>query len=191
VIKVLDAAVELQTVCTCKSWQFCFIGGLAVQRWGEPRTTHDADLTLLTGFGGEAAYVDALLARFAARRGDARDFALRYRVLLLRSSNGIPLDIALGAMPFEENSIARSSLWQVTDTARIRTCSAEDLVVHKVFAARERDWLDVEGILLRQGARLDVRQVKTELEPLLTLKEDGESGPRLWTLCRKCGVRVP
>ena len=162
-----------------------------MQRWGEPRNTQDADLSLLTGFGREAVFVDSLLARLAPRRRDARDFALRYRVLLLRASNGIPLDVALGAMPFEEHSVERSSFWHVTDTAGIRTCSAEDLVVYKAFAARERDWLDVEGILLRQGARLDLRQIRSELDPLLALKEDGESGPRLWALCRKCGLSVP
>jgi hypothetical protein len=35
------------------------------------------------------------------------------------------------------------------------TCSAEDLIVFKAFAGRERDWLDIEGIALRQRGRLD------------------------------------
>ena len=29
------------------------MGGVALQRWGEPRLTQDVDLTLLTGFGDE------------------------------------------------------------------------------------------------------------------------------------------
>lgn len=37
--------------------QFCFIGGLALLRWGEPRTTRDTNLTLLTGFGGEERFI--------------------------------------------------------------------------------------------------------------------------------------
>jgi len=45
-----------------------FIGALAVIRWGEPRLTQDVDLTILTGFGGEARYIDALLQRFTGRR---------------------------------------------------------------------------------------------------------------------------
>ena len=56
---------------------------------------------------------------------------------------------------------------------------------------RERDWLDVEGTLVRLGARLDLRQVKAGLDPLLALKEDVENEPRLWALCQKCGLRVP
>ena len=57
-----EAAAEIQASFAERSWSFCFIGGLAVQRWGEPRTTQDVDATLLTGFGNEEIYVDALLS---------------------------------------------------------------------------------------------------------------------------------
>jgi hypothetical protein len=50
---ILEAARDFQTFCETNGWKFCFIGGLAVQRWGEPRQTQDADLTLITGFGQE------------------------------------------------------------------------------------------------------------------------------------------
>jgi hypothetical protein len=50
---VLAAAGEVQSFCQQHGWRFCFIGGVAVQRWGEPRLTQDVDLTLLTGFGKE------------------------------------------------------------------------------------------------------------------------------------------
>ena len=46
---VLDAALRLQEFCRARDWRFCFIGGLAVQKWGEPRVTDDVDLTLLPG----------------------------------------------------------------------------------------------------------------------------------------------
>ena len=52
-LEVIRAAHELQLLCTAESWRFCLIGGLALQRWGEPRETIDVDLTLLTGFGEE------------------------------------------------------------------------------------------------------------------------------------------
>ncbi|MCU0784694.1 MAG: hypothetical protein MUF81_11755, partial [Verrucomicrobia bacterium] len=78
--RVLEAAGEVQTWCEHRRWRFCFIGGVAVQRWGEPRLTQDVDLTLLTGFGREEDFVDELLTAFTARRADARDFALSRRV---------------------------------------------------------------------------------------------------------------
>ena len=53
--EVINAAAELQSVCESQGWQFCFIGGLALQRWGEPRETVDVDLTLLTVFTNNCA----------------------------------------------------------------------------------------------------------------------------------------
>ena len=62
-IEVIRAAAELQAFCQTNRWRFCFIGGLALQRWGEPRETVDVDMTLLTGFGGEETFVRKLLER--------------------------------------------------------------------------------------------------------------------------------
>jgi hypothetical protein len=57
-----------------------------------------------------------------------------------------------------------------------------EVVVHKVFAGRDKDWLDVTGIVTRQAARLDRELVWSELLPLLELKEDLEGEPRLRAL---------
>ncbi len=50
---IFTAAKEVCDFMKARRWKFCVIGGLAVQRWGEPRLTQDADLTLLTGFEHE------------------------------------------------------------------------------------------------------------------------------------------
>ena len=99
----------MQQIFERHEWKFCFIGGVANFRWGTPRLTNDLDLTLLTGFGGEPAYTAALLAEFESRISDAAEFALRNRVLLLRTPDGFGLDVALGAMPFEANASAPNS----------------------------------------------------------------------------------
>jgi len=179
---VLEAAKQVQGLCERESWRFCFIGGVAVQRWGEPRLTQDVDLTLLTGFGTEEPYVDTLLAGLSPRRDDAREFALTHRVLLLRTPAGVDVDIALAAFPFEERSVDRASDWSWTRGSSLVTCSAEDLIVHKVFAGRDRDWADVEGILVRQHSKLDLNLARTELGPLLELKEQEEAMGKLETL---------
>jgi hypothetical protein len=176
---VIAAALELQTVCQEQGWRFCFIGGIAVQRWSEPRFTNDADLTLLTGFGSEQAFIEPLLHRFAPRRPDAAEFALRNRVLLLKNGQGVGLDIALGAFPFETHTIERSSPFVFPTGQSLITCSAEDLMVHKCFANREKDWLDVDGILSRQWNKLNLKQVRMELKPLAELKEEPEIVARL------------
>jgi Nucleotidyl transferase AbiEii toxin, Type IV TA system len=92
---VITAAAEIQAFCESQAWRFCFIGGLALQRWGEPRETVDVDLTVITGFGDETSFIDPLLENFETRIAHAAQFARERRVLLLRSRHGVGLDIAL------------------------------------------------------------------------------------------------
>ncbi len=132
--------------------------------------TRDVDLTIVAGFGAETAVIDPLLERFAPRLDDARAFALRYRVLLLRAANTVPIDIALGALPFEERAAHRATRWAVQDDLAVPTCGPEDLVVHKVFAGRDQDWLDAAGVIERRRDALDRQLIKSELAPLLELK---------------------
>lgn len=164
----------MQQLCEQNGWRFCFIGALALQRWGEPRYTKDADLTILTNFQNEENYIDTLLSAFQPRRPDSRAFALQAGVLLLQHANGVPFDVALGGLPFEARTVERSSLWHAAEGCDLRTCCAEDLIVHKAFAARAQDWVDVERIIQRQGEKLDVDLIFKELEPLVALKEEPE-----------------
>lgn len=182
---LFGAAAEILAFCTARGWQCCVIGGVAVQRWGEPRQTRDVDVTLFTGIGDEARFVDAILNHYAARFPEARRFALDRRVLLVETAGGIPLDISLGALPYEVRVVGRSTPFEVEPGVRVTTCAAEDLVVLKVFAGRPQDWLDVEGVVVRQGPELDRDLVMAELRPLLDLKEDSEGQPRLLAMFKK------
>ncbi len=172
-------ALEVQRLCEGQNWPFCFIGGVAVQRWGEPRFTKDVDLTLFTGFGEEERFLEFWLKSFQLRPPFTPAAALANRVLFLTSVRGVPIDIAFGGTDFERRSIERSSLWPTPEGEPLRTCSAEDLLVHKCFANRDHDWVDVDGILARQWNCLDLRLVRTELKPLAELKEEPEILNRL------------
>jgi hypothetical protein len=185
--KIFAAALEVETICRAAGFRFCFIGGLAVQRWGQPRMTADVDVTLITGFGNEAPYIDALLPKLHGRISDAREFALRHRTLLLVASNKVHVDVSLGAMPFEERAVERASRFAISEGASVTTCSAEDLVVHKAFAGRDKDWLDIEGIVDRQGAGLDRDLIWSELLPLLELRDDPSIERRLRSLLDRRG----
>jgi len=71
--------------------------------------------------------------------------------------------------------VNRSSLFRYPPGVELRTCSAEDLVVMKAFAGREKDWVDVSGILARQGSKLDWPYIRRELTPLVALKGTPEN----------------
>lgn len=182
---VLELAVDVGTQLRQMGIAFCVIGGTAYQRWGEPRQTTDVDATLLVEFGRELEIVQNLLKTYSSRIENAESFALRNRIVLLQSENGIGIDLSLGGLPYESRLIERSSLWKVPRHGEIRTCSAEDLVVLKSFASRPQDWIDVEKVIIRQGPRLDRALIIEELKPLAELKEEPEILSRLDQLFRK------
>jgi hypothetical protein len=167
---LFEAAKEVCEFMAARRWAFCIIGGLAVQRWGEPRTTLDVDMTLLTGWGEEEHYVTTILDRFEPRIPDGHAFALTRRVLLIRASNGKDVDIALGALPFEDGMVRRAAPVEFAPGLVLPCCTAEDLFIMKTFAARPRDWLDAESVVIRQ-AHLDTLYILEHLAELCKLKE--------------------
>lgn len=169
---VLQLAASLGKQLEAFGLPYCVIGGVAVQRWGEPRQTVDVDATLLTGLGNEESAMEQLLSRYSSRIEDPREFAIQNRILLLQSEHGTNIDLSFGALPFEERVVDRSSEWTVPRHGIIRTCSAEDLVVLKAFASRPQDWIDVEKVIIRQGQRLNRHLIIEELTPLSELKEE-------------------
>lgn len=171
---LLDVARQLQSFCDRQGWNSCVIGGLAVLRWGEPRVTRDVDLTLLTGFGAEESFVTTLLAEYPARVADPATFARKNRVLLLQTPGGVGIDISLGALPFEELVVRHGTDYSYSSGLSIRTCSAEDLVVMKLFASRPLDVVDAQGVVLRHGKRLNWAYIEEQLGPLVELKEEPE-----------------
>jgi hypothetical protein len=167
----IDAAVAAQALREERGFAFAFIGGVAVQHWGEPRVTRDIVLTLFCGFGNEAPVIEAFLRRFDARIPDAAAFAEAHRVLLLNTADGIPIDVAPGGMPFEEQMTGRAEKHEYLPGVILRVCTAEDLVVMKAFAGRTRDWSDIERVWVRHGGRLDWRAIRRDLGPLAELKD--------------------
>ena len=102
---ILQLAVQVGLELEKCGILFCFIGGTAYQRWGEPRQTSDVDATLMVEFG-----------------------------------------------------------------------------------SRPQDWIDVEKVIIRQGARLNRVLIKDELLPLAELKEEPEIMDRLAVLFQKHAV---
>ncbi len=168
---LLHVAAELDALLNKLKWRYCFIGGIALQLWGQPRLTNDIDITILTGFGDEAEYIDQLLNLYKGRIPDARQFALNNRVLLLVSKEGIPIDAALGGIEYEERIISRAGRYEFLPGLSLLTCSAEDLIVLKSFADRSRDWADVETIITRKEGYLDWDYIFEQLKSLCQITE--------------------
>ena len=171
---LFQTAAELQGFFEKENWKFCFIGGIALQRWGEARVTVDVDVTLLTGFGKEKEFIRALLASYSSRISGAAAFAEENRVLLLNSPGGVALDIALGCLPFEEEACSRATRFEFLPGISLLTCSAEDLIIMKAFANRPKDLSDIKSVITRQQGKVDRTYILERLTPLAEIKSAPE-----------------
>lgn len=168
------AAWALHKFLSARRIRYAIIGGIAVQRWGRPRLTADVDLTILLTPGEERRALEELVAAFEGRRSDAVEFALRHRILLLHVPGAADVDVSLGLPGYEDEVVERAVEYDLGGGRKVRLCSAEDLIIHKAIAGRPQDLMDIEGVILRQGERLDVGYIRRWLRTFSDLLETDE-----------------
>lgn len=130
---------------------YMIIGGQAVLVYGTPRMTQDIDITLALA-PDEAARVIAIAekAGWQVLPQDPEDFVASTFVLPVRDmATGIRIDLIFSYTPFEREAIARA-VPLVIDGVQVHYVTAEDLVIHKIFAGRPRDLEDARSVLLKQ-----------------------------------------
>jgi len=95
------------------------IGGVAASLRGKPRLTDDVDALVLEA-DAELLLRTGIKFGFTPRINDAAEFSMQTRVLLLRYRPGdVDIDISLGALPFEDEVVERST-WIRAGNVRIR-----------------------------------------------------------------------
>jgi len=159
------------------------VGGVAVSLLSRPRFTRDADALVMVDDGEWPAFLrSGEPFGFTPRIPDALGFARKSRVLLMKhSASGLTLDLALGCMPFEQETI-RLSKAVISGGITVRTPRPEHLIVMKAVAHRPQDLVDIQSILdahprlnralvrrwVRQFANvLDMPELVDDLEKLL------------------------
>jgi hypothetical protein len=159
----LDALREIQEFFDQHKIRCLVIGGIANAVWGRPRATRDADFKVIAGERTIDEFVALIGTRFTFRVPDPVTFARRTYVVPVYASNHIPVDLGLGFLPYEEQAVEKAIVIQYGGVT-FPVCTAEDLIIHKAISEREKDWGDIEGVLVRQGARLDQTYIMDWLE---------------------------
>lgn len=135
------------------------IGGLAVGAWGGPRLTRDADLKVLAHREDRARLL-RLLDDFTPLNADPEEAFRRHGIAFFLDPSGTRIDVMLAETSFDESAMGRARLVELHPGLAVRLSSAEDLIVYKMVSIRAQDRVDVEGIIRRQGERLDDRYVE-------------------------------
>ncbi|MGH7492222.1 MAG: nucleotidyl transferase AbiEii/AbiGii toxin family protein [bacterium] len=157
---LLQALRDVMNWMRAKSVKGIIIGGVAASLHGRPRVTRDVDAMVLLALENWGKFLTAgKQFGFSPRIDDPLDFARKTRVLLMRHQpSGIDIDISFGALPFEEESIARAVSFNVSDI-KLLLPTPEDLIIMKAVAHRSRDLIDIAAVVEVQ-AKLDVRRIR-------------------------------
>ncbi len=161
--KLENALEDIQDFLKKQDVPYMIIGGIGNLVWGEPRLTVDIDITIHISDIKERDFVKKAGSRFRILVDHPEDFVKKTRVLPIEISENVKGDIIFAGLDYEKKAIERAVEVEISKNNRVRVCTAEDLIIHKALSEREKDWQDIEGILLRRGALLDKKYIDKRL----------------------------
>lgn len=132
--------------------------------YGEPRLTRDIDITL----GVNTDHINKLLTilqeiSLTPLPKDIESFVRQTMVLpSLDEATGIRVDLIFSFTPYEIEAINRARKIIILGQ-EVCFASAEDVIIHKIFAGRPRDIEDVRIIILK-NPEIDTRYIKNWLK---------------------------
>jgi len=137
---------------------YMIIGGQAVLLYGSPRLTRDIDITL--GIDTDKFHLIANLCREQGLKllpHNPADFANKTKVLPAEESKSrIRVDFIFSFTPYEAQAINRAKEIPMNDYP-VKFASCEDVIIHKMLAARAVDIEDVKNILIKNRNSIDLK----------------------------------
>jgi predicted nucleotidyltransferase len=153
-----------------RRYRYAIIGGIALSHWGVVRATYDVDIKVMVPDNDYAAMRGVLRAAFPL---PARQDGPLNPLIVAVAVDGVTVDFLLALPGYEELIIERAVRRDMGGWTGC-VCSAEDLIVQKVVAGREKDWLDVQALLTEQHGCLDEGYVSDWLRQFAEALEDPE-----------------
>ena len=157
------------------------IGGQAVLLHGRPRLTDDIDITLGVG-PSELSTVQTVCAPcgLVPLPEDVDAFVRETFVLPCHHPpSGLRVDFIFSTTPYEAQAIGRAVIVKLAGTS-VPFASAEDLILHKLFAGRPRDWEDAVGVVPRMSAMWTASPLLPAVGRLSTWPHDGSTDVLNW-----------
>jgi predicted nucleotidyltransferase len=145
----------IEKTCTSNGLQYAVIGGIAATLYGSARTTIDVDLIVKTEVDSIGNVFDVFTRDFVPLKARPLEFFRTYYVLpLVHKASQVKVDVSAALSGFEHSALKRARSLHF-GAVEATFCSAEDLILFKLIANRERDRVDVKEIVTRRMDRLD------------------------------------
>ena len=140
---------------------YMIIGGQAVLVYGRPRLTRDIDVTLgvdTDNFPVVERVCKKLKLKILPEK--PQNFAKETRVLPAEEiTSNIRVDFVFSYSEYEKQALERTRNVLIGDYP-VRFASCEDVIIHKMVAARAIDEEDIRSILIKNKAAIDLKYVK-------------------------------
>jgi hypothetical protein len=160
-----EATVEIATLLGELHLQYMIIGAAAAGFWGEPRATLDVDVTIWAEPDRLEATVREFTSRFALRTANPMETVQRLRLLPVRATNGVPVDLLFAKWPLERQALDRA-VWLHIGKVPVRVAPLDYLLFLKLISDRPKDATDAEVLIRRHRGKMDVRWLENELSTL-------------------------
>jgi len=162
---VEEAALEFVALLGELQLPYMIIGGVAVGLWGEPRATLDVDLTIWVEPDRLEATVAELASRLALRTAEPTESLRRLRLLPVRATNGVSVDLLFANWPIERQALDRA-VWLHIGKVAVRVAPLDYLLFLKLISDRPKDATDAEVLIRRHRGKMDVSWLEAELSSL-------------------------
>ncbi len=139
---------------------YMIIGGQAVLIYGRPRLTRDIDITLGID-ADDFALVEKTCKKLKLKMlpENPKNFAKETNVLPAEEpTSGIRIDFIFSFSPYETQAIKRAKEI-IIDNYPVKFASCEDVIIHKMVAARAVDAEDVKSILIKNKDSIDIEYI--------------------------------
>lgn len=151
---------------------YMIIGGQAVLLYGTPRLTRDIDITL--GIDTDKLQLIQGICRKSGLKiltENPEDFARETKVLPAEEPESrIRVDFIFSFTEYEAQAIKRAKKVLMNDYP-VKFASCEDVIVHKMVAARAVDVEDVKNILIKNNKTIDLEYIRRWLSEFGRLSE--------------------
>ncbi len=169
--QIVDVALIVTRALEACGIPYTIGGSLASSFSGEPRFTQDVDILVRLENPQIARLVSALGPAFYAD-ADAirRAIAQRSSVKVIHIATSIKVDLFFaGASALDEHQLRRSERRRIaaTEDGFANFHSHDDILLQKLLWYRtggevsDRQWRDVQAIVIKQGSRLDLGYLRT------------------------------
>lgn len=170
---LVDAIEALIDALEKSSLDYAFGGAIALSAWAEPRATTDIDLNLWIDGDGLIPAIRSLEPAGVSVDASSARGQIESRGMFVGRIHGYRLDVFVPSIPFYAEALQRRRRLRILDR-ETWVLSPECLAVFKLLFFRAKDLVDLERMVMIQGAALDRSFVRRSVASMM-----GESDERM------------